>query len=56
MSYKFFFTGIQGVKSRESLVMSVAEDPFGQAPFSLPTKIRERTSTKAGVQSGNNAS
>lgn len=33
--------------------MSVSEDPFGQAPFSLPTKNRER-STKVGVQSGNN--
>lgn len=28
----------QGVKSRESLVMSIAEDPFGCAPFSLPPK------------------
>ncbi|KAF5290296.1 hypothetical protein FQR65_LT11630 [Abscondita terminalis] len=36
-------SSIQGVKSRESLVMSVSEDPFGSAPFSLPTK-RDRMS------------
>ncbi|XP_044268991.1 serine/threonine-protein kinase sel-5 isoform X2 [Tribolium madens] len=33
---------IQGVKSRESLVMSVSEDPFGCAPFSLPVRSRDR--------------
>ncbi|KAK5640382.1 hypothetical protein RI129_011193 [Pyrocoelia pectoralis] len=35
-------SSIQGVKSRESLVMSVSEDPFGSAPFSLPVKSRDR--------------
>lgn len=42
-------SSIQGVKSRESLVMSVSEDPFGSAPFSLPVRSRERTN-KAGLQ------
>ncbi|KAB0791983.1 hypothetical protein PPYR_13944 [Photinus pyralis] len=35
-------SSIQGVKSRESLVMSVSEDPFGSAPFSIPAKSRDR--------------
>ncbi|KYB28782.1 AP2-associated protein kinase 1-like Protein [Tribolium castaneum] len=35
-------SSIQGVKSRESLVMSVSEDPFGCAPFSLPVRSRDR--------------
>ncbi|RZB58835.1 serine/threonine-protein kinase HSL1 [Asbolus verrucosus] len=37
-------SSIQGVKSRESLVMSVSEDPFGCAPFSLPVRSRDRVS------------
>ncbi|KRT85556.1 hypothetical protein AMK59_766 [Oryctes borbonicus] len=41
-------SSIQGVKSRESLVMS--EDPFGCAPFSLPMRSRP----KAGLQSSGN--
>lgn len=45
-------SSIQGVKSRESLVMSVSEDPFGCAPFSLPAKSRN----KAGLQSAGNES
>ncbi|KAF5280987.1 hypothetical protein FQA39_LY05192 [Lamprigera yunnana] len=36
-------SSIQGVKSRESLIMSVSEDPFSSAPFSLPVK-RDRIS------------
>ncbi|XP_018577181.1 AP2-associated protein kinase 1 [Anoplophora glabripennis] len=43
-------SSIQGVKSRESLVMSVTEDPFGSAPFSLPIRTRDR-SNKAGLHS-----
>ncbi|KAJ8919930.1 hypothetical protein NQ315_006459 [Exocentrus adspersus] len=43
-------SSIQGVKSRESLVMSVTEDPFSSAPFSLPTRTRDRTS-KGGLHS-----
>ncbi|XP_049819668.1 AP2-associated protein kinase 1 isoform X2 [Aethina tumida] len=41
---------IQGVKSRESLVMSVTEDPFGCAPFSLPVRSRDRAN-KSGLPS-----
>nr|XP_022917982.1 AP2-associated protein kinase 1 isoform X2 [Onthophagus taurus] len=36
-------SSIQGVKSRESLVMSVSEDPFSGAPFSLPIRSRPKT-------------
>ncbi|CAG9768190.1 unnamed protein product [Ceutorhynchus assimilis] len=37
-------SSIQGVKSRESLVMHQHhEDPFGAAPFSIPLKTREKT-------------
>lgn len=46
-------SSIQGVKSRESLVMSVSEDPFGSAPFSLPVK-RDRMSKISLQTSGNN--
>ncbi|XP_018320523.1 AP2-associated protein kinase 1 [Agrilus planipennis] len=38
-------TSIQGVKSRESLVMSISEDPFSSAPFSFPVKSRDRGKT-----------
>ncbi|GLV33621.1 Numb-associated kinase, partial [Carabus blaptoides fortunei] len=41
-------SSIQGVKSRESLVMSVSEDPFGCAPFSYPVRSRDRA-VKASV-------
>ncbi|CAH0546099.1 unnamed protein product [Brassicogethes aeneus] len=46
-------SSIQGVKSRESLVMSVSEDPFGCAPFSLPVRRGDRAanSAKTGLQS-----
>nr|XP_023024483.1 uncharacterized protein LOC111512577 [Leptinotarsa decemlineata] len=36
-------SSLQGIKSGESLVMSVSEDPFGSAPFSLPIRSRDRT-------------
>ncbi|KAG5899354.1 hypothetical protein JTB14_036843 [Gonioctena quinquepunctata] len=35
-------SSLQGMKSRESLSMSVSEDPFGSAPFSLPVRSRDR--------------
>lgn len=44
-----------GVKSRESLTMSAAEDPFGCAPFSLPVRTRDKTN-KTGLQSSGNQS
>jgi AP2-associated kinase len=46
-------SSIQGVKSRESLVMSVSEDPFGCAPFSLPVRSRDRVSKTHLQFSGN---
>ena len=33
------FSGISNVKSRESLVMSTEDDPFGAAPFSLAGEV-----------------
>ncbi|XP_056630202.1 BMP-2-inducible protein kinase [Diorhabda sublineata] len=34
---------LQGMKSKESLTMSLSEDPFICAPFSLPVRNRDRT-------------
>ncbi|CAG9860546.1 unnamed protein product [Phyllotreta striolata] len=33
---------LQGMKSKENLTMSVSEDPFSSAPFSLPVRNRDR--------------
>ncbi|XP_065160002.1 BMP-2-inducible protein kinase isoform X2 [Atheta coriaria] len=54
-------SSIQGVKSRESLVMSLSEDPFGSAPFSLPVKNKNKsgfqsTAKAAASAPGNNNS
>lgn len=45
--------GLQGVKSRESLVMSLSEDPFGSAPFSLPVRARDKAAKAEQGSSGN---
>ncbi|XP_028132528.2 uncharacterized protein LOC114327995 [Diabrotica virgifera virgifera] len=34
---------LQGMKSKEGSTMSVSEDPFSSAPFSLPLRSRDRT-------------
>ncbi|XP_064085639.1 uncharacterized protein LOC135200861 isoform X3 [Macrobrachium nipponense] len=41
--------GISNVKSRESLVMSAEDDPFGAAPFSAPGSRRQKNSMKPGT-------
>lgn len=46
-------SGLQGVKSRESLVMSVSEDPFSSAPFSLPVRSKDKAIKSEQLSSGN---
>ncbi|XP_042232422.1 uncharacterized protein LOC121873162 [Homarus americanus] len=51
-SMEAFFpsSGISNVKSRESLVMSTEDDPFGAAPFSAPGSRRPKNSSKGGSE------
>nr|XP_045620395.1 uncharacterized protein LOC123771725 isoform X2 [Procambarus clarkii] len=49
-------SSISNVKSRESLVMSTEDDPFGAAPFNAPGSRRTKISSKGGNELQMNSS